>query len=105
MTYYTKHVFFCTNHREDGTPSCDRFNTPAMRKYMKEKCKDLNIHGPGQVRINIGGCMGRCTEGPVMVVYPEAVWYTFVDEEDLDEIIEKHLLNNEYVERLRLPDK
>ena len=103
MSYYSKHVFFCTNERTDGGPSCQRFNTRKMRKYVKNKCKELGIHGEEQVRINSGGCMGRCQSGPVIVVYPEAVWYTFVDEEDLDEIIEQHLLKGQIVKRLQLP--
>ena len=73
-----------------------------MRKYVKEKCKLLGIHGQDQVRINSAGCFGRCQEGPVIVVYPEAVWYTFVDEEDLDEIIDQHLLKGQIVQRLLL---
>lgn len=103
MAYFSRHLFFCTNEREDGSPCCQRFNTRAMRKYVKERCKELGIHGEGQVRINIAGCLGRCSEGPVIVVYPEAVWYTFVDEEDLDEIIEQHLVNGQVVKRLLLP--
>lgn len=102
MSYYAKHVFFCTNDRQDGTQCCQRFDTRRMRKYVKNRCKELGIHGDGQVRINSGGCMGRCSEGPVIVVYPEATWYTFVDEEDLDEIIERHLLKGEIVKRLQI---
>lgn len=103
MSYYSRHLFFCTNDRKDGSPSCQRFDTRRLRKYVKDQCKQLGIHGEGQVRINSGGCMGRCNEGPVMVVYPEGVWYTFVDEEDLDEIITEHLLNGRVVKRLQLP--
>ena len=103
MSYYSKHVFFCTNERDDGSQCCQRFNTRAMRKYVKNKCKELGIHGENQLRISSAGCLGRCTEGPVVVIYPEAVWYTFVDEEDLDEIIEQHLLKDKIVKRLQLP--
>ena len=49
------------------------------------------------------GCMNRCAAGPVAVVYPEAVWYTYVDEHDIDEIVESHLKNGIIVERLRTP--
>ena len=69
---------------------------------MKKRCKALNIHGHGQVRVNTAGCMDRCDQGPVIVVYPEGVWYTFVDREDLDEIIERHLQKGEIVERLKI---
>jgi (2Fe-2S) ferredoxin len=65
--------------------------------------KELGIAGEGGVRINSAGCLARCDEGPVMVVYPEAVWYTYVDREDLEEILRRHLLEGRVVDRLRLP--
>jgi (2Fe-2S) ferredoxin len=52
------------------------------------------------VRVNRAGCFDRCGEGPLLVVYPQAIWYTFVDNDDIDEIIDSHLLNNKVVERL-----
>jgi len=55
------------------------------------------------VRVNKAGCLDRCEHGPVIVVYPEAVWYTYVDREDIDEIVESHLRDGHPVERLRLP--
>lgn len=57
------------------------------------------------MRINKAGCLGRCDDGPVLVVYPDNVWYTYLDEEDVDEIINEHLLHGRIVERLRLPDE
>lgn len=97
---YSKHVFFCTNQAKDGKNCCNRFDSVSMRKYAKEKCKQLGIHGNGQVRVNIAGCLGQCTLGPVIVIYPEETWYTWVDKEDIDEIIESHLLNDKVVQRL-----
>ena len=61
------------------------------------------LAGPGQVRVNKAGCLDRCAAGPVAVVYPEAVWYTYVDEQDIDEIVESHLKNGKVVERLLTP--
>ena len=58
--------------------------------------------GPGKTRVSQSACLGRCEEGPVMVIYPDEVWYTYIDEQDLDEIIEKHLKNGKKVERLQL---
>ena len=55
-----------------------------------------------RIRINSAGCMDRCDEGPVIVVYPEGTWYTYVDEQDLDEIITEHLQNGRVVERLKI---
>jgi (2Fe-2S) ferredoxin len=54
----------------------------------KDKVKALGDRIAGKVRINSAGCLDRCAQGPVMVVYPEAVWYTYVDQEDIDEIVE-----------------
>ena len=102
MSYYQHHLFFCTNRREDGRPCCDQYRAGAMREYMKQRCKALGLSGSGRVRINSAGCMDRCAEGPVIVVYPEAVWYTYVDRNDIDEIIERHLQNGQAVERLRI---
>ena len=47
--------------------------------------------------------MDRCAEGPVLVVYPEGTWYTYVDRSDIDEILQEHLVGGRVVERLRLP--
>lgn len=102
MSYYRYHLFFCTNQREDGGRCCQDFNASAMRDYAKQRCKALGIHQPGNVRINNAGCLNRCAEGPVIVVYPEEVWYTWVDRDDIDEIIDEHLLNGRVVERLRI---
>jgi (2Fe-2S) ferredoxin len=102
MSYYRHHVFFCTNRREDGRPCCQQYNAQAMRDHMKERSKQAGIAGAGGVRINSAGCMDRCGEGPVLVVYPEGVWYTYVDRDDLDEIFERHLMRGEIVSRLKI---
>ncbi|MGB0723228.1 MAG: (2Fe-2S) ferredoxin domain-containing protein [Gammaproteobacteria bacterium] len=105
MSYYAHHVFFCTNQRADGRASCQDHGAQALRDYAKTKSKALGLAGRGRVRINTAGCLDRCECGPVLVVYPEAVWYTIVDEEDIDEIFEEHLVNGRPVERLRIVDE
>jgi len=102
MDYYRYHVFFCVNARADGSACCQRFDAQAMRDYAKQRSKTLGLSGKGGVRINTAGCLDRCEEGPVIVVYPEGVWYTYVDREDIDEIIEEHLLNGRVVKRLQI---
>lgn len=104
MSYFRHHVFFCTNTREDGRQCCNQCGAEAQRGYLKRRTKELDIAGKGGVRINTAGCMDRCAEGPVLVVYPEAVWYTYVDQDDLEEILTEHLVKGRVVERLRLPD-
>ena len=70
--------------------------------YVKQRVKALGAAIPDKVRINNAGCLDRCTEGPVIVIYPDATWYTYVDHADLDEIIAEHLVKGRIVERLRI---
>ena len=63
---------------------------------------DFQLLTQDKVRVNTAGCLNRCEEGPVVVVYPEDVWYTYVDQEDIDEIIDEHLVNGRIVKRLRI---
>ena len=102
MSYYRYHVFFCTNLREDGRQCCAHNAAQALRDYMKQRCKSLELTGQGKVRVNTAGCMDRCSDGPVIVVYPEGVWYTYVDRADIDEIIQEHIRGGRIVDRLRL---
>ena len=103
MSYYRYHVFVCTNSRADGRQCCAQCDSPGQRDHLKRRTKELGITGKGGVRINSAGCLDRCAEGPVLVVYPEGAWYTYVDKEDLEEILQEHLIGGRPVERLRLP--
>lgn len=103
MSYFHKHVFFCVNQRGPGEDCCANHQAQAARDYVKDKVKLLGLcTEQNMIRINSSGCLGRCDQGPVMVVYPEAVWYTYVDQQDLDEIIEEHLTHGRVVERLKV---
>jgi (2Fe-2S) ferredoxin len=100
MSYYERHVFFCCNHREAPEACCANFGAAELHAYAKKRIKDLGLSGEGKFRMNKAGCLDRCTEGPVLVVYPEAVWYTYVDRADIDEIIDRHVIGGEVVTRL-----
>jgi (2Fe-2S) ferredoxin len=102
MSYYRYHVFFCTNRRDDGRPCCGAHDAQSMRDYAKGRVKALGLAGKGQVRVSNAGCLDRCEEGPCVVIYPEATWYTYVDREDIDEIISEHLQNGRIVDRLKI---
>jgi (2Fe-2S) ferredoxin len=102
MSYYQRHVFFCCNQRQAGEACCNNHGAQEMRDYAKQRVKQLGLAGKGKVRINQAGCLDRCEEGPVLVIYPEEVWYTYVDRQDVDEIIDEHLVNGRVVERLRI---
>jgi (2Fe-2S) ferredoxin len=103
-SFFKYHVFFCVNRREPGAdrPSCANCNSEAMQAYAKKRVKELGLAGPGNVRINKAGCLDRCELGPTVVVYPEGTWYTYVDESDIDEIVESHLQHGTIVERLKI---
>ena len=105
MSYYKHHIFFCLNQRKPGEGCCAEQGAQAGFDRCKQQVKAAGLAGPGGVRVNKAGCLDRCAGGPVAVVYPEEVWYTFVDADDVDEIVESHLTHGRVVERLRLaPD-
>ena len=101
-SYYQRHIFFCLNERQNGEDCCAQHHAQEAFEHCKLQIKAAGLSGAGKVRVNKAGCLDRCELGPVMVVYPEAVWYTYVDRSDIDEIIEEHLVNGRPVERLRV---
>lgn len=103
MSYYQRHIFFCLNQRINGEASCSDHAAKDGFDHCKRRIADAGANGPGKVRVNKAGCLDRCAGGPVAVVYPEGTWYTFVDKADIDEIVDRHLLKGEVVERLVLP--
>ena len=102
-SYYQRHVFFCLNQRAAGEACCANHQAEAAFERCKSQVKAAGLAGPGKVRVNRAGCLDRCAGGPVAVVYPEAVWYSYVDLSDIDEIVESHLKNGQVVERLLTP--
>ncbi len=103
MSYYQRHIFFCLNQR-DGEAACADHDAEAGFARCKAQAKAAGLMGAGKLRVNRAGCLDRCAGGPVAVVYPEGVWYTYVDAHDIDEIVESHLKNGQVVERLLLPE-
>jgi (2Fe-2S) ferredoxin len=99
--YYEAHVFCCTNRRPAGHPRgcCAEKDGEALRDHMKSRAKALGLKN---VRINNALCLDRCELGPTMVIYPEGVWYACKTKEDVDEVLEKHLVQGGRVERLML---
>ncbi len=103
-SYYQRHIFFCINERKGGEECCAQHGAQEGFDRCKIQIKAAGLSGPGKVRVNKAGCLDRCAAGPVAVVYPEAVWYTFVDHDDIDEIVESHLKNGKVVQRLLIPE-
>ena len=101
--YFKRHIFFCLNERKNNEACCAQQGAQAAFDHCKARVKALGLAGRGQVRVNKAGCLDRCSGGPVAVVYPEGVWYSYVDETDIDEIVESHLKNGQVVARLQTP--
>ncbi|MEY4471678.1 MAG: hypothetical protein RLZZ239_1630 [Pseudomonadota bacterium] len=102
-SYFKRHIFFCLNERSNNEACCAQHGAQQAFEHCKSRIKELGLSGPGQVRVNKAGCLDRCSGGPVAVVYPEGVWYSYVDKADIDEIVESHLKNGQVVERLVTP--
>ena len=99
--FYRRHVFCCTNERPAGHPRgcCLDKNALRLRNYMKARAKELGL---ADVRVNVAGCLDRCELGPTMVIYPEGVWYSYRTREDVDEILQVHVIEGGRVARLML---
>lgn len=99
--YYQAHVFACVNERPAGhrRGCCKSRGAEKLRNYMKARAKELGLEA---LRINQSGCLDRCELGPTIVIYPEGIWYTCQTIEDAEEIIQRHLVGGERVERLML---
>jgi (2Fe-2S) ferredoxin len=102
---YQRHVFVCTNERAADNPKgdCKRKGAEAIRDDFKKRLAALGLKGA--VRANAAGCLDQCEHGVTVVVYPEQVWYGRVTLADVPEIIEKHIVGGEFVERLMLPNQ
>ncbi|MFP5277863.1 MAG: (2Fe-2S) ferredoxin domain-containing protein [Acidobacteriota bacterium] len=104
MSAFERHVFVCHNVRpaEAPRPSCSSDGKSELHARLNQLTKDAGLGG--RVRINKSGCLDQCEHGPMMVVYPEAVWYANVNATDAEEIVREHLVGGRPVERLRISD-
>lgn len=103
MPNYEHHLFVCLNERDKSAsrPSCGREDAKKLRGALKDAVKKAGLKH--RVRVNESGCLDQCEHAAVVVVYPEGVWYGFVEPGDAEEIVEQHLLGGKPVDRLRLP--
>lgn len=96
------HIFICTSSRPNGQQKgfCHtKTSVDVLAKFMEEiEGRELN----GEVFINNTGCFGVCEKGPIVVVYPDNVWYGSVTPDDVTEIMDQHIGGGKVVERLVL---
>jgi (2Fe-2S) ferredoxin len=94
MGQYETHVFVCTSGEDCPT----RGDVEQFVKYLRGEVSRAGRQG--DVRINKAGCFSQCGHGPMLVVYPDDVWYAGVQQPDLAEIAQSHILGGTPVERL-----
>ena len=104
MARFEKHIFVCGNYRAPEHPRgcCDPKQEVALQKRFKKLLAEKGLQG--RVRANQAGCLDQCEHGPNVVVYPEAVWYGNVQLEDVDEIVESHIIAGVPVARLLIKE-
>lgn len=105
MPTFQRHIFVCINERAADHPRgcCKHKDSQKVRDRIK---RELTARGlSGQVRANNSGCLDQCEHGVTVVVYPEQVWYGGVTVDDVNEIVDRHIIAGEYVTRLMLTDQ
>jgi len=97
--FFEAHVFVCCNRRPDGhrRGSCAERGSEALRDYMKVRVKEAALTA---VRVNLAGCLDQCELGPVLVIYPDGIWYRPMSKADIDAIVDGHLVGGQVVDRL-----
>jgi (2Fe-2S) ferredoxin len=104
LPVFEHHVFVCHNSRPEGAPrtSCTSNGHSDLFVQLQQLARAAGLGET--VRINKAGCLNQCEHGPMVVVYPEAVWYGNVQPEDAEEIVREHLVGGRPVERLRIAE-
>ncbi|MBI5474993.1 MAG: (2Fe-2S) ferredoxin domain-containing protein [Ignavibacteriae bacterium] len=104
MSRYQRHVFVCINERPPDHPKgcCHAKGSAEIRDALKEELKKRGL--AHVVRANNAGCLDACEYGVTMVVYPDGVWYGGVKKEDIEEIIDRTIINGEVIQRLLIPN-
>ena len=101
---YQKHIFLCINRKDDDKPCCHRPNSEAFVEHIKARLQQMDLWGPGKIRVSKAGCLGKCRKGPSLVIYPDNVWYRYTSLVELDRIIDEHLVANRRVADLEMPE-
>lgn len=93
---FEKHVFVCTDGESCAGVDGDAWGIHG--KLKKAVAREPSLKG--RIRINKSGCLDQCGFGPMIVIYPDNVWYWAVEPDDVDEIVREHLIGGHPVERL-----
>jgi (2Fe-2S) ferredoxin len=97
---WERHVFVCTSGDWCASKDGDGLG---LHRTLKKLVSEAGLQE--RVRVNHSGCLDQCGHGPMVVVYPEGVWYSGVQPEDAEEIVRDHLGGGKPIERLRYRNK
>jgi (2Fe-2S) ferredoxin len=97
-----KHVFVCIQNRPMGhpRPSCGQKNCAEVAEEFYKNLDQRQLFD--QIQVTTTSCLGPCSEGPSVLVYPEGVMYGGVSKQDVTTIFDEHLLNDQPIERLKV---
>lgn len=103
MARFERHIFTCTNERDaaDARGCCADRGGDDVAAWFKAEGKRRNWKG--RIRANRAACLDACEFGPVVVVYPDQVWYSPSTEDDVRRICEEHIEGGSVVQDLLVP--
>lgn len=104
MPAFSHHIFVCENARAEGHPrgSCDLVGSRPLRDAFKKELKRAGI--ARTTRANASGCLDQCEHGPVVVIYPQGIWYGHVTPEDVPRIVDRTIVAGKVLEDLQIAD-
>jgi len=102
MEPFRHHIFVCTQEKPEGVPCCPASGAWGILGVLERELLSAGLDD--DVQVSLCGCLGLCNDGPIVIVYPEGVWYRKVKTEDISEIVKSHLAAGNVVERLEWKD-
>ena len=96
------HIFVCSSSRLNGQMKgmCCSKNSVDIINTCVDEIQERGLEG--EVLVTNTGCLAVCSQGPIVIVYPDAVWYGSVTPDDVSEIMDSHIENGEPVKRLEI---